>query len=370
MTNDTYTHITDIFDREMFQQMLDNKYIKVQTHPTYLNIKIANYTEQATWERMWNYVTLNCRGLIWDEITGTVLARPFPKFFNGEEPSAPEYSAEDLFTATDKMDGSLGILYPTPDGYAIATRGSFTSDQAVWATNLLHTKYAGWTPDPRWTYCFEIIYPENRIVVDYGDMTDLVLLGGVTPDGWSAPLSEIFATWDGPTTTVYAENATLREILEMPPRENAEGFVLHHAATDTRIKVKYEDYKILHRFMTNTSEKHVWEVIASGQDPALVFAAAPDEFHEWLRGVIDTFYGDYQDIYLNVYLAYEKIKRELPTDYTRKDFALAVKAANLPFSSLFFLLEDGDEERIQNFIWQQLKPKGTRTMRMVSNDAN
>jgi RNA ligase len=82
----------------------------------------------------------------------------------------------------DKMDGSLGILYPTSQGMAVATRGSFTSEQALKATEILHEKYPEWAQitydwfrsnfDANWyevnyTDLVEIVYPENRIVVDY-----------------------------------------------------------------------------------------------------------------------------------------------------------------------------------------------------------
>lgn len=40
----------------------------------------------------------------------------------------------------------------------------------------LTDRYSAWTPPTGHTVLFEIIYPENRIVVDYGEMEDLVLL--------------------------------------------------------------------------------------------------------------------------------------------------------------------------------------------------
>jgi RNA ligase len=364
----------DVFDLDLFNDMVEKKYVKVQTHPEYPNLRIANYTEPTTWERMWNEVTMRCRGLIYDAETLEVYARPFSKFFNNEEPCAPEFSPEDSFDVYDKMDGSLGILYPTPDGYAIATRGSFMSDQAQWATGFFRTRHSEWEPNPAWTYCFEIIYPENRIVVDYGDRCSLVFLGAVDKET-GASVEHYRAIASLPENMEQARwfmRATLSEILAHMevPEDNFEGFVLHHFASDTRIKIKYEQYKILHRFMTNTTEKHVWEVIVSGQSPEIVFAAAPDEFHEWLQELITKFYTDQKDIYLSTYLACESIRGRLPREYTRKDFALAVKAANPLFPSLLFLFEDDDEAKIQNFIWQQLKPKGSMTMRLVSNDAN
>jgi len=78
---------------------------------------------------------------------------------------------------TNKEDGSLGILYPVPSGgYAVATRGSFASDQALWATAWFR-KYADYGYfNPKYTYLFEILASWNRIVLSY-DWEGLVLIG-------------------------------------------------------------------------------------------------------------------------------------------------------------------------------------------------
>lgn len=59
--------------------------------------------------------------------------RPLPKFLNHDQPEAPVIALDEPVVVTDKADGSLGIIYPTPDGPAVATRGSFASDQALHA---------------------------------------------------------------------------------------------------------------------------------------------------------------------------------------------------------------------------------------------
>ena len=60
------------------------------------------------------------------------------KFFNLEE--RPETALPALppgpFEVFEKVDGSLGILYHAGDGPALASRGSFTSDQALRGTRL------------------------------------------------------------------------------------------------------------------------------------------------------------------------------------------------------------------------------------------
>ena len=82
------------------------------------------------------------------------------------------------FEVFEKLDGSLGILYWLNNLPYIATRGSFESEQARHATEILHGRYQHTfsSMDTNKTYLFEIIYPENRIVVDYGEMDDLILL--------------------------------------------------------------------------------------------------------------------------------------------------------------------------------------------------
>jgi RNA ligase len=179
------TGLEELFDIELFDRMQNEKFIRQQTHPT-LPLNIINYTEQAQYKREWNEVTLNCRGLIYNYDTGEIVARGFPKFFNWDDSSQP-YPPHGPVLRSPKMDGSLGILYPDYSDnphtviWRVATRGSFASDQASWATSTLWLQHAAGDLDltdlnPAKSYLCEIIYPENRIVVDYGTQERLTLL--------------------------------------------------------------------------------------------------------------------------------------------------------------------------------------------------
>ena len=143
--------------------------ISAQKHDT-LQLIIWNYTQTCQFSKAWDEYTMAARGLITD-LEGNVVARPFKKFFNIDE--REETKIENLPTETPdvytKYDGSLGILYFDGDLPCIATRGSFNSDQAKWATEWIQTKFLKKSDFLEgYTYLFEIIYPENRIVVDYG----------------------------------------------------------------------------------------------------------------------------------------------------------------------------------------------------------
>lgn len=160
--------------KELNQLITDN-YINVNKHPT-TDLYIYNYTQKTQYERFWNNCTLACRGLIMDKDCN-IVARPFQKFFNlGEFEN--QVVPNESFEVYEKMDGSLGILYWIDNQAYIASRGSFVSEQAQVATEMLHTQYAEAIPllDKSKTYLFEIIYPENRIVLDYGNERKLVLL--------------------------------------------------------------------------------------------------------------------------------------------------------------------------------------------------
>lgn len=171
-------NITTMFDPGQLQTAIDEGYVRTQRHPE-LPLVIYNYTEKAQYEYAWNTVTMQCRGLIVDD-DGEVVARPFPKFFNYGDTGgdvSPSYYHSPV-VVTDKVDGSLGILWRYADTYGIATRGSFTSPQAAWATKWFN-KYAEYSAfDFEYTYLFEILASWNRIVVDY-DWEGLVLLGRV-----------------------------------------------------------------------------------------------------------------------------------------------------------------------------------------------
>src|SRR5262245_39360805 len=133
--------------------------VLVQEHPAG-GLAILNYTRECQVQGAWDEVTLCCRGLIVDTRAWEVAAWPFAKFFNVNE--RPETQLEVLpresFVAYEKLDGSLGILFRGPDGPAVASRGSFTSDQARRGTALLRGLPGLDDVPEHLTLLFEIIY--------------------------------------------------------------------------------------------------------------------------------------------------------------------------------------------------------------------
>jgi len=322
----TLTTLTDLISPKVLAAHLAEGEIRAQVHPDADHLTVYNYTEKAAYSRVWTEATLACRGLIVDTRTGEVLARPFRKFFNTGEHADSDLAAlaVEPVEVWDKLDGSLGVLYPGPDGLAVATRGSFASDQARHATELLRRRYGGYRPPAGVTVLFEIIYPENRIVVDYGGLDDLVLLGAVdVVSGATVPFEQAREGWPGPVVERQPFNS-LAEALAAPEVRNREGFVIRFTRSDVRVKAKFADYVRLHRLITGVTARTIWEYagvvdLIAEQDARRVaqtmrmdraevegivagtvdgdwmspfLEAVPEEFEDWVRATAATIQAD------------------------------------------------------------------------------
>jgi RNA ligase len=347
--------IFDMFDRELFEQCYHDDLITLRSHPT-LPLVIANYSPLCAHGHNWNPVTLSSRGLIYDANTFEVVARPWKKFFNyGESNFIADVTDRVKIQVTDKADGSLGILYPTDDGYAIATRGSFTSEQALHATGVWFDKYNDVEPLNGWTFLFEIVYPANRIVLDYKGMDDLILLGAVKNDyGYyvGPEYARALLGWLGPVVESF-DFETLSDAAANLYRPNAEGFVVRHGSE--MVKLKQEDYLELHRIVTNINPKTIWERVSAGDQMSNLIAVLPDEFQKYATDIVTKLVTDFDSLRGQVFREFDIVKRNLPKKWTRKDFALAI--VDHPLKKFLFLMLDN--RSIDGVVWEHIKPKAT-----------
>ncbi len=335
------THLDDIVDIDELNRELSAGYINRRFHPEFPLLAIVGYSDKAQFDAHWTPTVKACRGIIYRTDTLEVIARPFAKFFNFGQGDANYDPDTEIVGVYNKWDGSLGIAYQRPDGdWAIATRGSFDSDQARHATALMPSLDLN-LGDGNVTALFEIIYPENRIVIDYSGVDDLVPLGFIDIEtGAYIPGEE--PGW-GMTT--------LREVLEFPPRKNAEGFV---AWLDpfTPVKFKQADYIALHRAISMMTPKEVWRQLRAGTFDEFA-AALPDEFHEWARTEQSKLTEAFDETESRARAVAEHVASGWQT---RKDQARFV-VANVPGpqSGLVFSLLDGKD--ITDSIWRMVEPK-------------
>lgn len=347
-------YISDVLDMYDFARSLDNGYIRVQKHPQH-PLYIYNYTEKAVFNREWNTATLACRGLIATE-HDELVARPFPKFFNHGEAADP-YTHDDGWghVISDKLDGSLGIAYHTPDGQrAVATRGSFASEQAVWATAALND--VAWDWPSHKTPLFEIIYPSNRIVLDYGGLEALVYLGYVDNlSGHIYPSNMPPGIGSEPWPGLKAERLLNIEV----DRPGREGVVVMYIASNTLVKYKQEDYLILHKLVTNLNARTVYEALLAGTALEDLCAPFPDEFHQWIRDVHFELWEDAEATEDNAHSLYGYVVSELNDAnpaWTRADFARYVRDEFPSMSAYLFALLDEQYTKVREMALKSVRP--------------
>ena len=323
----------------LLKEMISKNYVRVNKHPEH-DLYIYNYTQNAQFERVWNEITLSCRGLILDE-NCNIAARPFPKFFNlGEMEN--QVLPESSFEVFDKMDGSLGILYWINDVPFMASRGSFASDQSDKANEMLHGKYRNSWPllDKSKTYLFEIIYPENRIVLDYGASEELVLLAVIdTQSGEEFPLEDIgfplVEKYDG-----------IKDILTLKEMDitNKEGFIIKYA-NNFRVKIKFEEYLRLHRIITQVSNLNIWEYLKTNQSFEEILESVPDEFFNWVKQTKNDLENQYTAIE-------NQCKEDFKLLESRKETALYFLTCK--YSAVLFAMLDN--KNYSPIIWKMIRP--------------
>jgi RNA ligase len=331
-----------VFDRERLDAMVDEGWLRSQRHPE-ADLWIYNYTEKAQFENHWTPETLACRGLILDA-EGGVVARPFPKFFNYGDPLVGELPMEP-YTVREKVDGSLGILYMLDSQPRLATRGSFTSDQAIEGTRMLDGYQLACPPHV--TPLFEIVYPENRIVVDYSGRRELVFLAALNKRS-GREITNVVA-WTGPVAETHLEPSLVALIDR--DRPNCEGYVVTFKS-GLRVKVKHAKYVRLHRIITGVNSRHIWEALAAGQDPTTELDGVPDEIYGWIESMVERLCGAYGAQLTEA----RRIFDGRPFDADRKTLAAYFKASGGNTGVLFKML---DGKPYDDLIWKAIKPEPT-----------
>ena len=300
---------------------------------------------------------------------------------------------------TAKLDGSLGIAYTHPEGdVRLATRGSLTSHQATEAARIWHEKYRHVVVPKGVTPLFEIIYPDNRVVLDYGNMRDLVLIALIDIET-GADIDTNSLDWPGPRaeTASFPDFEALVDHIATASEADREGYVARFAAGEAaphiRFKLKFPSYVAAHRVAFGLTSARVWEAAAvraaarmgapakavaarlrlspetvagllgQGEDPVEgLRAALPEEFVPWYDSeVADCTAKADERIRL-----YESLARQAAADATDdSDRAFAAAAQRLAAdndvhpSPIFALRNGRADARLS--IWAQTKPSGPAT---------
>lgn len=348
------------YDLDLINKYIADGLIVKQDHPIY-PISIYNYSRTCQYESKWDDLTIECRGLVLDR-EGNVMAKPFPKFFNYEELEGmtfrPSKIPNETFDVYEKMDGSLGIVFYYEGEWRVATRGSFTSEQAIKGAEILK-KYDTELLSTGYTYMFEIIYPENRIVVDYGGVEKLVMLGCIdcSPEGIEADIHIPYYMDNFDVVKKYDGITDFKELKETISKD-AEGYVIRFRG-GMRMKIKGDEYIRLHKILTNFSTVDIWELLRDGKPLDEFLDRVPDEFDVWVKQTIGNlkyakFSIDERCGKMHDYFRYGKYG-DVDPEPTKKQFAEHIKNLEPALRPICFAM--WDRKPYDHIIWKLLRPK-------------
>jgi len=347
-------------DWNVLDTYIEKDLIIANKHPDY-DIWILNYSKTTQFTKAWDLYTVSCRGLVVDA-DGNILARPFQKFLNYEEHNPSDINMNDEFEIFEKMDGSLMIVfwYDVAGKWIVASRGSFNSEQSIEGEKMLTNKNLTYL-DAGCTYIFEFIAPWNRIVVDYGNRWELVLLTIInTKTGHEYNYESLLGYLEEFSVVKKYEIPDVKNLLDLKQLEedNREGFVIRfkkgfivNGLLVTRLKVKFTEYCRLHDILTNISNVIIWRHLMDG----LLIEDVPDEFYAWVKSTIKSLTQNYNEIerlVLKEFVDLYHVKGLVG----RKEFAM--EALKSKYSGILFNIYSN--KNYSQIIWKLCRPQYSR----------
>lgn len=369
-----YLDVKALFDR------IREGYVTVRLHPEFPSLVILSYSRKAVYDNFWDDITMKCRGLIVSIITSPdaeIVARPFEKFFNLNDPTAPDTFEDDLPKThpivTEKLDGSLGILYSYKGYSGVASKGSFQSDHAEWATEW----YRKHVVNPQWpegyTVVFEMICQNvQEHIVHYDEKDHLVLLALINIEtGEEADYNTLYhwAKINGLSVPKIYAKSLEQCIADTVPVDakyrNEEGYVLawpRKGQTPLRVKVKFQDFLRLQKLMHGYGPKQILELMEQGgYDSVLsLIENTPPRFQQFVESWAGYFLTERANFIREASYIYNdavvRMTQEHGKDVPRKAYALEfTKPENKEYSALLFGFLDSNEEAMKKACYKKLR---------------
>jgi hypothetical protein len=294
-----------------------------------------------------NPIVRECRGLVLELDTWNVVAKGFSRFFNwGEFQTEMAEFDFSYFTCTEKVDGSLVLLYNYKGQWRINTRGTFADGvigngcDKTWEEAIREAMgfeyfaaYINNVLNPACTYVCEFVSPWNKIVRKY-DEPKVYLLStfrGVE----EIPIHELHPDHGSPLLNQVEQFQfnSIEEIQEWLAEESKtdptfEGVVIRDK-WGRRFKIKSPTYLALHRMRGEGDNlfnpKHLLPFVLTGEESELLvyFTECSEAFYK-LKAKIQTEYAHLLELWI-----------DHAALTSQKEFALRIKDAT-PFSSVLF----------------------------------
>lgn len=339
------TTLDQILDLDRLEALIASRHIVRVRHPS-RPVCLYDYTARTQFEKRWTPETRAARGIVAHD-DGTVLARPLEKFFNLGEHDVEHQLPTGPIEITEKLDGSLVILWHDRGVPAMSTRGSFTSDQAAWALAWLQRNADLRGIDPDLTLCLEFVSgARNRVVVDYGEREEVVLVAARRISDGSELDREALAELAGRHRIPLVQTRTVSSLQalidEAQQASGIEGWVFR-GADGVRIKLKVPEYHRLHRVLLSLSPKTVRDALGTEGGLEALQQQLPEEFWPGIRAVAEQI--EAQAAARLAALRATHAQLLVASDGTRRGFAALVAEQPRADARHHFALLDGRDVR-------------------------
>lgn len=208
----------------------------------------------------WTKDNLIFRSSVWDK-EGNPVSLSFKKFFNWDESPVIDLAPSNLDGAKlmEKLDGSTLIVSRYKGITVMRTRGTVDARNQPNGDELsfLREKYdhffehiEGMENTPV-SYIFEWLSPSNRIVLDYGNDPDMVLIGAIYHNDYTMMKQESLDTMASqlqlrrPKVYSYSSIEEMKQSVEV--LRDKEGLCVYYNDDQCIRKVKSAHYLYLHR---------------------------------------------------------------------------------------------------------------------------
>ena len=365
-----FMHISQYINEEKLAQYVREGLVEVRNHKT-LPLRLYTHTRRTVLENFWDEITTKTRGLIVSS-DGEIIARPFEKFFNVDTTFRPETHISNLPlerpTVAEKLDGSLGILY-TWDGLSyIATKGSFYSEQAEWATKWYHDhvgqdfkkNYYGdvFSSVDKWprgyTPIFEIIAESvQHHVVHYHGQEEMILLALINDETGEEMGQEDLSRWAIRNGMLCAQtyNKSLGTVLN-EDRKNAEGYVIswpREGQSPLKVKIKHDSFLALQKMVHAATPQAILEALQSKNVDLLNtwIGQSGDQLGQWVNTWVVKINFKFAEILLKSKAAHD---HALSRNDTRAGFAKYVLKETPEYAAVAFAMLDGKD--CKRVVWK------------------
>jgi hypothetical protein len=365
-------------DCNKLEQHLRDGYVEQRGHNT-LPLIIYCYSRKAMFDNVWDDVTTKCRGLIVEaKPSMEIIARPFEKFFNLNHEGRPETDLQVVLaepsspTFSEKLDGSMGTYWKYGGQHGIATKGSFHSEQAEWATKWLHERWASIPSSPvtssnahAWpvgfTPVFEIIAQSvQHRVINYlpEDDNQLVLIGLVNNETGAEMGPEQLHLWasiNGIKAVESWNDISLHEAItsDRPDKEGVIATWFRNGKPPLKVKIKHATFLKLQKIAHHTTPKTIFQALRSGDkmliEEAITFGSPylQDRVRDWVL----TYNQEYKKLQ---HEAASIVQSSLITCTTRKESAAYFHGMSTTLSPVCFNMID--QKNPAQAIWDLVEP--------------